>query len=76
LKSILAFAASPDGKMFAVVWGRLQGEGRLLRLYDTASGKEIVAPNNGNGNQVMALAFSPDGNFLLTAEHLVSALAA
>jgi WD40 repeat protein len=55
----LEAAYSPDGKMLAV------GVGSELRLYDTATLKE-VHPQPGHGQAVGAIAFSTDGRFLKT----------
>jgi WD40 repeat protein len=62
---------SPDGKVLAVTYQADQGRGRrfypefLVRLWDTTTGKELHNLN-GHRNYVEAIAFSPDGKFLVT----------
>src|SRR5262249_17474420 len=57
----LAFA--PDGKTLATV----NGAG-AIRLWDAATRKE-VRPTEGHHGEVIGLAFSPDGNALLSETH-------
>lgn len=68
---IYAMALSPDGRWLAVGgWmaayrGDNQQEVSAIRLYEVASGA-IVAQLKGHSNIVVALAFSPDGRYLLS----------
>jgi len=53
-------ALSPDGKRFAT-----GGWGGMTRIWDTESGKQLVAIPTG-GQYVFAVAFSPDGKHVAT----------
>ncbi len=57
---IEAVAFAPDGKRFAT-----GGWGGVARIWDTASGTELLAIPTG-GQYVFAVAFSPDGDRLAT----------
>jgi WD40 repeat protein len=52
---------SPDSAMIATV-----GMDHDLKLWDTASGKELAAVN-GNHMTIQTVRFSPDGRWLATA---------
>lgn len=70
-----AFAFSPDGRLLATA------DGRIVQLWDTGTGEEVhrlqgepATPGNdqsamafGHASRVFDLAFSPDGQVLLTA---------
>jgi WD40 repeat protein len=53
-----AFAFSPDGRLLA-----LTGADNVVRLFDTATGKEAL-PREGHSGPVVSLAFSPDAKTL------------
>jgi RNA polymerase sigma factor (sigma-70 family) len=55
-----AVAASPNGKLLAVLWDR------HVRIFDADSGKEIAATDSGD--KVSGIAFSPDGTVLATGD--------
>jgi WD40 repeat protein len=59
-----ALAFSPDGKVLAT--GNTQG---MLRLWSTATGKELGDPR-GHQGVVRAVAFSPDGGLIASASGL------
>jgi WD40 repeat protein len=67
-------ALSPDGKTMAVAYDDFRGGGglgfrnapHLVRLWDVASGRETHTLY-GHGHYVLSLAFSPDGQLLITA---------
>jgi RNA polymerase sigma factor (sigma-70 family) len=54
-------ALSPDGKVIAA--GDRSREGCFVRLWDTATGKELCR-HTGHREEVGALAFSPDGKLI------------
>jgi WD40 repeat protein len=54
-------AISPDGKVVATAQ-----PGEVIRLWDTATGKEVPGPN-GHKLAVITLAFSPDGRTVASA---------
>src|SRR5271165_6816715 len=65
---LFALALSPDGKWVAAGrWTHQECAGRCgeIRLYDFASGK-LAALLKGHGNTVLALAFSPNGQHLIS----------
>lgn len=66
-RGLRLFAASPDGSVVALV--RADGEGGV-RLVDVASGllRSRVAASPGHAALIRAMAFSPDGRCLLTAD--------
>ena len=56
------FAAfTPDGKQLAVV------NGKVVTLYEAATGKEVRAFADGHDGPVLEAAFTPDGKLLVTA---------
>jgi WD40 repeat protein len=59
--SAAAVAFAPDGKSFATA-----GQDRMIRLWDTASGKEIRV-FKGHASSVSAVGFSADGKKLYSA---------
>ena len=56
---ILSLSISPDGKMAAA------GDKRVIHLYETRSGR-LQGILSGHEDYVRALAFSPDGEYLLS----------
>lgn len=60
MESYDAGVLSPDGKTLALC------DVRAVRLFDVATGKELLGPP-AHGNEVVAVAFSPDGKTALTA---------
>jgi len=58
-----AVAYSPDGSRFATA-----GWGGMVRVWDTASGKQLIAIPTG-GEFVFAAAFSPDGKHLAVGDN-------
>ena len=64
---IFAMALSPDGKWLAAGgWTRIPGQsGHHIRLYDFASGK-LVALLKGHEDIINRLAFSPNGQHLIS----------
>ena len=54
-----AVAVSPDGATLATT-------GRMIKLWDVATGQERPTPRAGHGGSVESVAFSPDGTTLAT----------
>jgi WD40 repeat protein len=80
-ENLACLAFRPDGKILAAGGGdppvpiqepagkqpaRTEGEGRTIRLWDLASGREL-SPLRGHAGSIHALAFSPDGSRLASA---------
>jgi WD40 repeat protein len=66
-QGVSVIAVSSDGKRFATA-----GNDNVVKLWDTASGKELAQwpmalPAQERGGMVSALAFTPDGRNLITA---------
>jgi WD40 repeat protein len=56
---------SGDGKWFAVMYGSTGARCRSVRVFATATGKEIVLNDPAHpSEEVLAFSFSPDGQFL------------
>lgn len=70
-----SLALSPDGKTLAAAgWLSVPGEpGTVIRLYDFATGK-LLGLLKGHDNVVNALAFSPDGQRLISGSHDYTAI--
>src|SRR5581483_9341010 len=60
IRSPLAGTFSPDGAVLAL------SDGRAIRLFDVATGKELLA-SAAHRNEVEGVAFSPAGKMALTA---------
>ena len=54
-------ALSPDGKTVAI------GENRSVRLWDVATGKELLSEYQGHNSELKDLAFLPDGKTLVSS---------
>jgi WD40 repeat protein len=71
VRAVGAVALSPDGRLVASADGVDHGyegnEPRRIRVWDVAAGRE-VARFEGHSSTVRALAFSPDGKRLLSAQ--------
>src|SRR5262249_9524387 len=62
--TVQGVAYSPDGKLLAT------GGEEDVRIWDAKTGKlEHSLPVKGKGKWFLALTFSPDGKFVLTAPH-------
>ena len=56
-------AFSPDGTRLVSVGG--EGDA-TIRLWDAATGEPVGQPMTGHANEVSSLAFSPDGNRIVS----------
>jgi WD40 repeat protein len=57
-------AFSPNGQLLAAIWDSV-GEKGMITMWDVASG-QIVKTLHSHTSHVFSLAFSPDGNLLVT----------
>ena len=66
-RMILSVEFSPDGRVLATAASSKQNEPGEVKLWDTASGRELVSIRIGDrGTTVYQVKFSPDGNRLCT----------
>ena len=63
-KRVTALTLSPDSRTLAVSWSAMK-EGHEVRLYDTVVGLERTL-HTGHAGPIVALSFSPRGNYLAT----------
>jgi WD40 repeat protein len=62
---VVAIDFSTDGKYFATGGGAPTEDGEI-KVFETASAKQILDVKNGHSDTVFAVAFSPDGKLLAT----------
>jgi WD40 repeat protein len=62
---VVALAFSKDGKMLATGGGAPTEDGEV-KVFDVATGKEVVPIKNAHSDTVFGVAFSPDGKMLAT----------
>ncbi len=62
---VVAIDFSTDGKYFATGGGAPTEDGEI-KVFEVASGKQILDVKNGHSDTVFAVAFSPDGKLLAT----------
>jgi WD40 repeat protein len=69
-RGVYDVAFSPDGSLLAVSGEREDGTGDIsavVKIYDVASGRQVLAPPTSCGFYVDSVAFSNDGTLLATA---------
>jgi WD40 repeat protein len=62
---VVAIAFSPDGKLFATGGGAPTEDGEI-KIFETATGKQLVDIKNGHSDTVFGVSFSPDNKLLAT----------
>lgn len=62
---VVALAFSSDGKLLATGGGAPTEDGEI-KLFEVASGKQVLDLKNGHSDTVFGVAFSPDGKMLAT----------
>jgi WD40 repeat protein len=62
-------ALSPDGKLLAAALDGYYREGIRVRLWETASGKEVRPVCSGHDRAVVSIAFAPDGKTLASVSN-------
>jgi WD40 repeat protein len=62
---VVALAFSPDGKLLATGGGVPTADGEI-KVFEVATGKQVVEIKNGHSDTVFGVSFSPDGKILAT----------